>query len=123
MQMKAALNFMSKKAKKSHAAMGESTLLRFCRPVCRCFLERSVSHFEADRVLEAQPQSRLITASLVSYPFTSNSFVAVERPFKDTSTLYVPAGQPSGFAMWNSVAAGPVGAMVWVDSFTTCPSW
>jgi hypothetical protein len=57
------------------------------------------------------------------YPFTSNSFVPAAFPFKDTSTLYVPAGQPLGFAIWNSVAALPVGAMVWVDSFTSCPSW
>ena len=50
-------------------------------------------------------------------------FVAAEEPFKKTSSLYFPVGHPPGFEMWNSVLASPVGAIVWVDSFTTCPSW
>ena len=58
-----------------------------------------------------------------SYRSTSKSFVAAEEPFKKTSSLYFPVGHPSGFEMWNSVLASPVGAIVWVDSFTTCPSW
>ena len=59
----------------------------------------------------------------LSYRSTSKSLVAAEDPFKKTSSLYFPIGHPSGFEMWNSVLASPVGAMVWVDSFTTCPSW
>ena len=46
-----------------------------------------------------------------SYPWTSKSFVAAGEPFKKTSSLYFPVGHPSGFEMWNSVLASPVGAI------------
>jgi hypothetical protein len=65
----------------------------------------------------------LAPAPGLSYPSTSTSLVAAEEPFKKTSSVYFPAGHPSGFEMWNSVLASPVGAIVCVDSLTTCPSW
>jgi hypothetical protein len=40
-------------------------------------------------------------------------------PLAEITRLYLPAGQPSGFEIWNSVTAGPVGAMFCVASFTT----
>jgi hypothetical protein len=46
------------------------------------------------------------------YRSTAKSLVAVEEPFKKTSSLYFPVGHPSGFEMWNSVLASPVGAIV-----------
>src|SRR4029450_6142127 len=53
---------------------------------------------------------------------TSNDLLAAGTPFALISTLYWPAGQPSGFAMWNSFTAGPVGAIDSESSFTSCPS-
>jgi hypothetical protein len=66
---------------------------------------------------------RAFAMKSLSYPPTWKSFVAAGVPFRKTSTLYCPGGHPSGFETWNSVRALPLGAMVWVDSFTTCPSW
>src|SRR5512143_3913702 len=56
-----------------------------------------------------------------NYFLTSNSFVAATVPSAETSTLYLPAGQPDAFATWNSVTAGPVGAMSRDSSFTSVP--
>ena len=53
---------------------------------------------------------------------TSKSFVPADAPLRETSTLYFPVGHPSGFEMWNSVVALPVGAIVWTDSSTSWPS-
>ena len=44
-------------------------------------------------------------------------------PSTAISTLYLPAGQPLFLSMWNSVTAGPVGAIVSLPSLTVCPSW
>ena len=44
-------------------------------------------------------------------------------PSAEISTLYLPTGQAVGLAMWNSVTAGPVGAMVSLPSLTVWPSW
>ncbi len=52
---------------------------------------------------------------------TSNSLVATGLPSTETSRLYLPAGQPEGLVMWNSVTAGPVGAMSRVSSLTSVP--
>jgi hypothetical protein len=53
------------------------------------------------------------------YIFTSNSLAPAGLPLREISTLYFPAGQSLGFAMWNSLAAGPVGAIVCVSSLIT----
>ena len=55
--------------------------------------------------------------------FTAKSLLPAAVPFSDTATAYLPAGQPSGFTMWNSVRDLRVGAIVSDSSFTTCPSW
>ena len=47
----------------------------------------------------------------LSYRPTSKSLVAAEEPFTKISSVYFPVGQPSGFAMWNSVLASPAGAI------------
>ena len=64
-----------------------------------------------------------LNAHANAYPFlTSNDFVPAGVPLSDTSTLYWPSGQPSGFAIWNSVVAAPLGAIWRLSSFTTWPS-
>ena len=55
--------------------------------------------------------------------WTSRSRFPADAPFNITSTWYLPAGQPSDFSNVNSVAVGPVGAIVFDDSLTVCPSW
>ena len=62
-----------------------------------------------------------VRAETRRYCATLNCWLATTTPFALISTLYEPAGQPSGFAMWNSVAAGPVGAIVCEASFTSWP--
>ena len=64
-----------------------------------------------------------VPESVVVLRRDSKSLVPAVAPFTSTSILYLPAGHPSGFAIWNSVLASPVGAIVCVDSFTICPSW
>ena len=53
------------------------------------------------------------------YFLTSNSLLPAGLPSTLISTLYLPAGQPLGFEMWNSVAAGPVGAIVCESALTS----
>src|SRR5688572_25670526 len=50
---------------------------------------------------------------------TSNSRVCTTLPSCITSTLYLPVGQPSGLAMWNSVLPAPVRVTSRVSSLTT----
>ena len=44
--------------------------------------------------------------------FTVKSLLPAGLPFSMISTLYFPAGSPPGLLMWNSVTAGPDGAIV-----------
>ena len=70
---------------------------------------------EAESLMESGPfwiLSVSLAYAALLYRWTSTSFVPAEAPFKKTSSLYFPAGHPSGFEMWNSVLALPVGAIV-----------
>ena len=49
---------------------------------------------------------------------TSKSLLPAGLPSTTISTLYFPTGQPLGLEMWNSVAAGPLGAMLCESVFT-----
>ena len=71
--------------------------------------------------VEAAQDSR-ISADGLGYFLTSNSWAPAGLPSTEISTLYLPAGQPLALETWNSVAAGPVGAMVCSDSLTSCPA-
>ncbi len=42
------------------------------------------------------------------YLVTSNSLVCTTAPSSETSTLYLPGGKPSGFAIWKLVEPVPV---------------
>src|SRR5512133_562104 len=54
---------------------------------------------------------------------TVKSFVCASLPSNSTCNVYLPAGQPLGLTMWNSVYASPRGELVSECSSTTCPSW
>src|SRR5436309_2080194 len=56
------------------------------------------------------------------YFFTSKSLEPAGLPSAVISTLYFPTGQPLGLEMWNSLVAGPVGAMLRSSSLTTLPA-
>src|SRR5262249_17890856 len=50
---------------------------------------------------------------------TLKSLSAAEAALSRISTRYLPRGQPVGLVMWNSVTAGPVGAIVTAVESTT----
>src|SRR5690606_27766567 len=53
---------------------------------------------------------------------TLKSLLCTTLPSSEISTLYWPAGKPSGLAMWNSVVPAPVKASSRLSSLTTWPS-
>src|SRR5918992_6362176 len=55
--------------------------------------------------------------------FTSKSLLSTAWPLSRISTLYLPAGKPSGLEMKNALTVGPEGEIVRDVSSTTCPSW
>ena len=53
--------------------------------------------------------------------FTSKSLVPAAWPLSQIVTVYLPAGHGEAFTMWNSVCAGPVGAIAVAVESTVCP--
>jgi hypothetical protein len=61
-------------------------------------------------------ETMLRSAYSALYRSTSKSLVAAKESCKNISSLYFPVGHSSGFQIWHSVRASPVGAIDWVDS-------
>src|SRR5688572_801754 len=63
----------------------------------------------------------LLVAEAEERYLTSNSRPCTTAPSSETSTLYLPVGQPSGLLIWKSVTPLPVKFTSLLSSCTTCP--
>jgi hypothetical protein len=93
------------------------------RPVpCRTGPERPRASRQAKRGGSLLPLQSSDSSGRTAYFLTSKSLVPADVPSAVISTWYLPTGQPDSLEMWNSLTAGPVGAMFRSSSLTTWPA-